>query len=88
MEVIGQLHEKFILCATEKGLVIIDRHAAQERVHYEEYKAVLLEELTDKEVSIVYNINVGHATPRCIVPFGVHAQVDVDEQVIRFDYNK
>ena len=35
MEVIGQLHEKFILCATEKGLVIIDQHAEQERVHYE-----------------------------------------------------
>ena len=59
----------------------------QNEIHYEEYKAVLLEELTDKEVSIVYNINVGHATPRCIVPFGVHAQVDVDAQVIRFDYN-
>ena len=59
----------------------------QNEIHYEEYKAVLLEELTDKEVSIVYNINVGHATPRCIVPFGLHAQVDVDAQVIRFDYN-
>ncbi len=48
---------------------------------------MLLEELQDKELSIVYNVNVGHATPRCIVPFGVHAQVDVDAQVIRFDYN-
>ena len=60
----------------------------QNEIHYEEYKEVLLEELEDKEVSIVYNINVGHATPRSIVPFGVHAQVDVDAQVIRFDYNK
>ena len=37
MQVIGQLHKKFILCAVETGLVIIDQHAAQERVHYEEY---------------------------------------------------
>ena len=37
MQVIGQLHEKFILCACEAGLAVIDQHAAQERVHYEEY---------------------------------------------------
>ncbi|MBQ9326918.1 MAG: DNA mismatch repair endonuclease MutL [Solobacterium sp.] len=37
MQVIGQLHEKFILCACEAGLAVIDQHAAQERVHYEQY---------------------------------------------------
>lgn len=37
MDVIGQFHEKFILCAVKEGLAIIDQHAAQERVHYEEY---------------------------------------------------
>ena len=37
---------------------------------------------------VIYNLNVGHATPRAIVPFGVHAYVDATEQVIRFDYNK
>ena len=37
MQVIGQLHEKFILCACEAGLAVIDQHAAQERVHFEEY---------------------------------------------------
>ena len=36
MTVIGQLHEKFILCSAEKGLAILDQHACQERVHYEE----------------------------------------------------
>ncbi|MBO5598887.1 MAG: hypothetical protein J5943_09855 [Oribacterium sp.] len=34
---------------------------------------------------MVANINVGHATPRCIIPFGVNATVDVDNQVIRFE---
>ncbi len=37
MQVIGQLHDKFILCACEAGLAVIDQHAAQERVHYEQY---------------------------------------------------
>ena len=42
----------------------------------------------DSTIPIVYNLNVGHATPRAIVPFGVHAYVDATDQVIRFDYNK
>ena len=41
MQVIGQLHEKFILCAVPEGLAVIDQHAAQERVHFEEYCAIL-----------------------------------------------
>ena len=56
----------------------------QNETYYEEYKEILLEELGEKQLSIVYNINVGHATPRCIIPFGIEAQVDVDDQVIRF----
>ena len=41
MQVIGQLHEKFILCAVPEGLAVIDQHAAQERVHFEEYCRIL-----------------------------------------------
>lgn len=87
-----ELYRKMIQALKQYGIfdvvsgVLVGK--PQNEIHYEEYKAVLLEELEDREVSIVYNINVGHATPRCIVPFGVHAQVDVDAQVIRFDYNK
>ena len=50
-------------------------------------KEALLD-IIDSNIPIVYNLNVGHATPRAIVPFGVHAHVDATEQVIRFDYNK
>mgnify|MGYP000311488302 CR=1 FL=1 len=50
-------------------------------------KEALLD-IIDSNIPIVYNLNVGHATPRAIVPFGIHAHVDVTEQVIRFDYNK
>lgn len=34
--------------------------------------------------AVVVNLNVGHASPRCIVPFGVHAQVSVERQEITF----
>lgn len=36
------------------------------------------------ELPIVANVNIGHATPRCIIPFGVEAVVDTEGQVIRF----
>ncbi|HGJ9964645.1 TPA: LD-carboxypeptidase, partial [Streptococcus pneumoniae] len=54
---------------------------------YDDYKVALMD-IIDSNIPIVYNLNVGHATPRAIVPFGVHAYVDAQEQVIRFDYNK
>ena len=54
---------------------------------YDDYKEALIDTI-DSNIPIVYNLNVGHATPRAIVPFGVHAYVDAQEQVIRFDDNK
>ena len=54
---------------------------------YDDYREALMD-IIDSNIPIVYNLNVGHATPRAIVPFGVYAYVDAKEQVIRFDYNK
>ena len=36
------------------------------------------------ELPIVFNLNIGHAMPRCIMPFGVPAEVDAEQQVICF----
>ena len=38
---------------------------------YDDYKEALLD-IIDSNIPILYNLNVGHATPRAIVPFGVH----------------
>ncbi|RMG10881.1 MAG: DNA mismatch repair endonuclease MutL [Deltaproteobacteria bacterium] len=35
LKAIGQLRAKFILCESEEGLVVIDQHAAHERVEFE-----------------------------------------------------
>ena len=58
----------------------------QDEVYFDEYKKILLDELADKSLSIVCNINVGHATPRCIIPFGVDCEVNTIEQKITFNY--
>lgn len=42
LTLIGQVHGKFILASDESGLVIIDQHAAQERVHYEQIRSLML----------------------------------------------
>ncbi len=57
----------------------------QNEVYFEEYRQILKEVVDDPGLPIVANINTGHATPRCIVPFGVPAMVDVTKQRIIFE---
>ncbi len=49
-----------------------------------EYRALLTEVIDDPELPVLCNVNIGHATPRCIIPFGVEATVDAERQRIRF----
>lgn len=51
-----------------------------------EYRAILREVVDDPSKPIVCNLPVGHCTPRCIVPFGVEAEVDAANQRITFSY--
>lgn len=48
------------------------------------YKQILVEVIADPTLPIVCNLNVGHAAPRCILPFGVMARVDAASQKITF----
>lgn len=83
-----ELFRKMILKLEEYGIfdvisgLIIGK--PQNEDYYEEYKQILLDEIKNKDLSIVYNINVGHSTPRCIIPFGVNAKVDIERQIIEF----
>ena len=49
-----------------------------------EYREILLDIIGNPALPVVWNINVGHSTPRCIIPFGVPALVDVPAQTIEF----
>ena len=50
-----------------------------------EYRQALKEEIGNPLLPVVCNINIGHAVPRCILPFGVPAVVDAEKQIIRFE---
>lgn len=55
-----------------------------DEAYAEEYKRLLVEVIDRPELPVLCNINIGHALPRCILPFGVNAVVDAAEQSIRF----
>ena len=49
-----------------------------------EYEQLLRQAIDDPALPVVCGLNAGHALPRCIVPFGVPARVDVQAQKIEF----
>ncbi|MDO4978016.1 MAG: LD-carboxypeptidase [Eubacteriales bacterium] len=55
-----------------------------DELYFDEYKKIIVEVIDNPELSVVANINIGHATPRCIIPFGVEAVVDAVNQSIKF----
>lgn len=55
-----------------------------DETYFDEYKELLKEVVNNPSLPIVVNVNVGHATPRCIIPFGIHAKVNVEKQEIIF----
>ena len=55
-----------------------------DETYAETYKQLLTSVIGRPDLPIVFNLNIGHAMPRCILPFGVDAVVDTENQVIRF----
>ena len=49
LKIIGQIRELYIVCASEKGMVLVDQHAAHERINYERLKRAYLE---NKELEV------------------------------------
>jgi DNA mismatch repair protein MutL len=40
LKIIGQLHQTFILCESPEGLILVDQHAAHERIRFEQLRAI------------------------------------------------
>ena len=56
-----------------------------DNVHREEYHRRRAAAVDDPSLPILADVSVGHALPRCILPFGVNARVDAQAQTITFD---
>lgn len=54
----------------------------QDEKYYDEYKVIFKEVFKDIQTPILYNVNFGHAVPRCIIPYGANATVDYDNKKI------
>ena len=55
-----------------------------DEAYAQEYRQLLVQIINMPDLPVVFNLNVGHSMPRCIIPLGIEAVVDVKDQIIRF----
>ncbi|MBS3137612.1 DNA mismatch repair endonuclease MutL [Candidatus Woesearchaeota archaeon] len=66
IRLIGKIHNTFIIAEDEKGMILVDQHAAHERVMYEKF----LKEYKDKQIQVQQLLTpiVLHITPNeCVI---------------------
>ncbi|HLR11007.1 MAG TPA: S66 peptidase family protein [Sporosarcina sp.] len=55
----------------------------QDEEHYEAYKVEIITVMKEYElqhIPIMYNANFGHTEPKCILPYGVQAEINCEQQ--------
>lgn len=81
--------EKEIVILKEKGVfdvvsgVLVGK--PQDEAYYDEYKDILVKVVNNPELPIVYNVNFGHAAPRCVLQYGIMTRVDMKKKKIYLD---
>lgn len=79
--------EKEIAILKEKGVfdvvsgVLVGK--PQDEAYYDEYKNILVNVVNNSELPIVYNVNFGHAVPRCALQYGAMARVNMKQKKIK-----
>lgn len=79
--------EKEIDILKEKGVfdvvsgVLVGK--PQDEAYYDEYKNILVKVVNNPDLPIVYNVNFGHATPRCTLQYGAMVRVDMKRKIIK-----
>ena len=81
-------YRKALLCLKNRGIFSVVNGILvgkpMDETYQEEYHRILVETVNDPNLPILANLNIGHALPRCIIPFGPVARVDAEAQRITF----
>ena len=62
-----------------KGIIV---GKPQDEQYYEEYKNIYRKVFADIDTPVLFNVNFGHSTPRCIIPYDAQATIDFDNKKI------
>ena len=50
--------------------------------YYDEYKDIIKDIFKDIDTPVLYNMNFGHSSPRCIMPYDMEVEVDYDNKKV------
>lgn len=82
------LVEKELAALKEKGVfevvngVLVGK--PQDEIYYDEYQGIFRKVIDNKRLPVVYNVNFGHAVPRCALRYGAMVRVDMKERKIEY----
>lgn len=86
---VPEIFEKEIIALKDKGIFDVINGILfgkpQDEAYYEDYKVILKRVINNETVPIVYNVNFGHSTPRCVLQYGAMARVDMEQKKIYLD---
>ncbi len=85
---IAQVHRCYIVAQTDEGIVIVDQHAAHERINYEKLKSQLAKgSIASQQLLVPASLTVSaksaawlHDHPDALRPFGVELDAAGEEQ--------
>ena len=66
LEPVGQVCGTYIVCTSEKGMYLIDQHAAAERINYEKYKKEMANPTHDT-IDMLFPINLEYSKDEFII---------------------
>lgn len=82
-EILMQLYD-FGILKVINGILV---GKPQDEKFYEEYKEVYKKVIGEKakrpNLPIIYNVNFGHSYPRCILPYGIMAEINCNNKTIK-----
>lgn len=72
--------EKVDFFTHAKGLIV---GKPQDEAYYDDYRSIYQALAEKYQLPLLYNVNFGHAHPRCILPIGQSVTLDLDAKTVK-----